>query len=66
MSEEVTDIDLVREQLRIAAGESLGYEQDDVVFEGHAIEIRLCAEDPGTGFLPATGTLVAFERPTCQ
>jgi propionyl-CoA carboxylase alpha chain len=61
VSEEVTDIDLVREQLRIAAGEPLGYEQDDVVFEGHAIEIRLCAEDPGAGFLPATGTLVAFE-----
>jgi propionyl-CoA carboxylase alpha chain len=61
VSEEVTDIDLVREQLRIAAGEPLGYEQDDVVFEGHAIEVRLCAEDPSAGFLPATGTLAAFE-----
>jgi propionyl-CoA carboxylase alpha chain len=61
VSEEVTDIDLVREQLRIAAGEPLGYEQDDVILEGHAIEVRLCAEDPSAGFLPATGTLVAFE-----
>jgi propionyl-CoA carboxylase alpha chain len=61
VSEEVTDIDLVREQLRLAAGEPLGYEQDDVIFEGHAIEVRLCAEDPSAGFLPATGTLAAFE-----
>jgi len=61
VSEEVTGIDLVREQLRIAAGEPLGYGQDDVVFKGHAIEVRLCAEDPSAGFLPATGTLVAFE-----
>jgi propionyl-CoA carboxylase alpha chain len=61
VSEEVTDIDIVREQLRIAAGEPLGYEQADVIFEGHAIEVRLCAEDPSAGFLPATGTLAAFE-----
>lgn len=61
VSEEVTGIDLVREQIRIADGESLGYDQDDVLFDGHAIEVRLCAEDPSTGFLPATGTLVAFE-----
>ena len=61
VTEEVTGIDLVREQLRIAAGEPLGYDQDDVEFDGHAIEVRLCAEDPSAGFLPATGTLVAFE-----
>ena len=61
VTEEVTGIDLVREQLRIAAGEPLGYGQDDVGFSGHAIEVRLCAEDPAAGFLPATGTLVAFE-----
>ena len=61
VTEEVTDIDLVREQLRIAAGEPLGYEQDEIDFFGHAIEVRLCAEDAAAGFLPATGTIVAFD-----
>jgi propionyl-CoA carboxylase alpha chain len=61
VTEEVTGIDLVREQLRIAAGEVLGYGQGDVQFHGSAIEVRLCAEDPVAGFLPATGTLAAFE-----
>jgi propionyl-CoA carboxylase alpha chain len=61
VTEEVTGVDLVREQLRIASGEALGFSQDDVHFSGHAIEARLCAEDPAVGFLPATGTLVAFE-----
>src|SRR5664279_5676249 len=65
VTEEVTGIDLVREQLRIAAGEPLGYGQDDVTFTGHAIEARLYAEDPDAGFLPATGTLVAF-RPAAE
>ncbi len=61
VTEEVTGIDLVREQLRVAAGEPLGYDQDAVAFSGHAIEARLYAEDPAAGFLPATGTLAAFE-----
>jgi propionyl-CoA carboxylase alpha chain len=61
VTEEVTGIDLVQEQLRIAANEELGYDQDDVEFDGWAIEVRLCAEDPANGFLPATGTLWAFE-----
>jgi propionyl-CoA carboxylase alpha chain len=60
VTEEVTGIDLVREQLRIAAGEPLGYRQQAITFRGHAIEARLYAEDPGAGFLPATGTLAAF------
>ena len=60
VTEEVTGIDLVREQLRIAAGEALSFHQSDVHFSGHAIEVRLCAEDPLNGFLPATGTLHAF------
>ena len=64
VTEEVTSIDLVREQLRIAMGEPLGYTQDDIHPHGHAIEVRLCAEDPTAGFLPATGTLVAFRPPT--
>jgi propionyl-CoA carboxylase alpha chain len=61
VTEEVTGIDLVREQLRIAAGAPLGYAQDDITFNGCAIEARLCAEDPAAGFLPATGTVAAFE-----
>ncbi|MHB1252184.1 MAG: acetyl/propionyl/methylcrotonyl-CoA carboxylase subunit alpha [Acidimicrobiales bacterium] len=61
VTEAVTGIDLVREQLRIAMDEPLGYDQDDIEFDGHAIEVRLCAEDPSAGFLPATGTMVAFE-----
>jgi propionyl-CoA carboxylase alpha chain len=57
----VTGLDLVREQLRIAMGESLGFAQSDVRVDGAAIEVRLYAEDPAAGFLPATGTLAAFE-----
>jgi propionyl-CoA carboxylase alpha chain len=60
VTEEVTGIDLVREQLRIVGGEPLGYGQEAITFRGHAIEARLYAEDPGAGFLPATGTLAAF------
>ncbi|MBW2293892.1 MAG: ATP-grasp domain-containing protein, partial [Deltaproteobacteria bacterium] len=61
VTEAVTGIDLVREQLRIARGEPLGYEQSDIESVGHAIEARLYAEDPAAGFLPAIGTLAAFE-----
>ena len=61
VTEEVTGIDLVREQLRVASGAPLGYTQSDVTFTGWAIEARLCAEDPAAGFLPATGTLAAFD-----
>jgi len=61
VTEAVTGIDLVREQIRIAAGEPLGYGQDAVTLAGHAIEARLYAEDVPAGFLPATGVLHAFE-----
>jgi propionyl-CoA carboxylase alpha chain len=60
VTEMVTGVDLVREQLRIAAGEALGYGQSDIHFSGSAIEARLYAEDPSNDFLPATGTLSAF------
>ena len=61
VSEEVSGIDIVQEQLRLAQGEELDYTQADVDLVGHAIEVRLCAEDPEAGFLPATGTLRAFQ-----
>jgi len=62
VTEAVTGIDLVREQLRIARGEGLGYEQADIEFDGAAIEARLYAEDPANDFLPAIGTLFAYEQ----
>ena len=61
VTEEVTGIDLVREQFRVAVGEPLGFAPGDVAAVGHAIEARLYAEDPAAGFLPAVGTLAAFE-----
>jgi len=61
VTEAVTGIDLVREQLRVAAGEPLDLHQADVRWTGAAIEARLYAESPANGFLPATGTLLAFE-----
>jgi propionyl-CoA carboxylase alpha chain len=60
VTEEVTGIDLIAEQLRVAMGDPLGYDQADVAISGHAIEVRLYAEDPTNDFLPATGTLTAF------
>jgi acetyl-CoA/propionyl-CoA carboxylase, biotin carboxylase, biotin carboxyl carrier protein len=62
VTELVTGLDLVELQLRVAAGEPLGLEQDDVVADGHALEVRLYAEDPVTQ-LPQTGTVAALEVP---
>ena len=64
VTEEVTGKDLVYEQLRIARGEELGYSQEDISWEGSSIEARLYAEDPSKDFLPATGTLIAYENDT--
>ena len=64
VTEEVTGKDLVYEQLRIARGEELGYSQDDITWNGSSIEARLYAEDPSNDFLPATGTLIAYESDT--
>jgi acetyl-CoA carboxylase biotin carboxylase subunit len=63
VTEMVTGIDLVREQLRIAAGEPLGYGQADITWRGAAIECRINAEDPFAGWLPSPGTITGLRAP---
>jgi acetyl-CoA carboxylase biotin carboxylase subunit len=63
VTEEVTDVDLIKEQIRLAGGEKLGLTQDDVCLKGHAIECRINAEDPRKGFLPAPGMITSFHVP---
>jgi acetyl-CoA carboxylase biotin carboxylase subunit len=62
VTEMVTGIDIVKEQIRIAAGERLAFKQGDVTFSGHAIECRINAEDPDT-FVPSPGVIRAFSAP---
>jgi acetyl-CoA carboxylase biotin carboxylase subunit len=62
VTEMLCDIDLVREQIRVAAGAPLGYTQSDITFNGHAIECRITAEDPKT-FVPTPGRVTAFHAP---
>jgi acetyl-CoA/propionyl-CoA carboxylase biotin carboxyl carrier protein len=63
VTELVYGVDLVEQQLRVAAGEPLALRQDELVPSGHAIEARLYAEDPANGFLPATGTVHVYRQP---
>ena len=63
VTEMVTGIDIVREQVRIAAGEPLSYAQEDVVLRGHAIECRINAEDASKNFAPAPGTVGSYREP---
>jgi len=60
VTEEITGVDLVEWQLRVASGEAIPQKQEDLAINGHAIEARLYAEDPAKGFLPSTGTLEMF------
>jgi propionyl-CoA carboxylase alpha chain len=62
ITEEITGLDLVREQILIAQGQSLSFSQDDLSINGHAIEARIYGEDPSNDFLPTAGPVLLFER----
>jgi len=63
VTESVSGLDLVAEQIRIAWGEELGYDQDSIELSGHAIECRVNAEDPERDFMPSAGTITALHLP---
>ena len=63
VTEAVTGIDLIKEQIKIAAGEPLGFSQEDVVIRGHAIECRINAENPEKHFMPSPGTITELHLP---
>lgn len=63
VTEEVTGVDLIKEQIRIASGEKLSFDQKDIEFRGHAIECRINAEDPARNFTPSPGTIGLYYAP---
>ena len=63
VTEMITGIDLVKEQIRVARGEALSFKQEDLKINGHAIEVRVYAEDPANNFLPDIGTLQTYQTP---
>lgn len=63
VTELITGIDLIKEQIKIASGEKLSFSQDDLKISGHAIELRVYAEDPANNFLPDIGTLQTYNTP---
>jgi acetyl-CoA carboxylase biotin carboxylase subunit len=63
VTEQITGIDLVKLQIKIAEGEKLPFKQEDLKIHGHAVEIRVYAEDPANNFLPDIGTLTTYKRP---
>lgn len=63
VTEMITGIDLVKEQINVARGEKLSFSQNDLTINGHALELRVCAEDPMNNFLPDTGTLELYQPP---
>jgi len=66
VTEAITGIDLVEQMIRVAAGEPLGFTQDDIGIDGWSIETRVYAEDPYRGFLPSTGRLVRYQPPSVE
>ena len=63
VTEQITGLDLVKEQIKIAEGEPLAYKQEDLKINGHSLELRVYAEDPKNNFLPDIGKLVEYKRP---
>lgn len=63
VTEMITGIDLVKEQINVARGEKLSFTQDDLKINGHSLELRVCAEDPANNFLPDTGRLETYQPP---
>jgi acetyl-CoA carboxylase biotin carboxylase subunit len=63
VTEEVTGVDIVREQIRVSSGERLSLEQKNVTINGHAIEVRINAEDPERDFIPCPGKITAYHTP---
>jgi acetyl-CoA carboxylase biotin carboxylase subunit len=63
VTELITGVDIVVEQIRLAAGEPLSFRQEDVTLRGHALECRVLAEDPERGFLPCPGRITAYQPP---
>src|SRR6218665_1582849 len=64
VSELITGLDLVKEQIKVARNEKLGFTQQDLKINGHALEVRVCAEDPANNFLPDIGRLVVYKTPS--
>jgi acetyl/propionyl-CoA carboxylase alpha subunit len=64
VTEMITGVDLVQEQIKIARGEKLSFSQEDLKINGHSLEVRVYAEDPTNNFLPDIGKLISYERPT--
>ncbi len=64
VTEMISGLDLVKEQIRVARNEKLSFNQDDLRINGHAIEVRVCAEDPANNFLPDIGKLLVYKTPS--
>ncbi|HUV73589.1 MAG TPA: acetyl-CoA carboxylase biotin carboxylase subunit [Anaerolineae bacterium] len=64
VTELVSGVDIVKDQLRVASGRALRYSQEDLRMNGWALECRICAEDPYDGFLPSTGSITGLQEPT--